>query len=71
MPETRYITEYNYPLDIPASEKTVAKAEANGWIIQIPYEVSDKELEAELEEMAKKEVLQELTARKIEEIKAR
>ncbi len=67
MPETRYVREYTYPKDLPASEKTLDKAT----IVEIPYEVSDEELEAELEAQAREEVLKELTAKKLKEIKAR
>lgn len=47
MPETRHIEEINYPPDTPDDERTIANAEVNGWITQMPYVVSDEELEQE------------------------
>lgn len=71
MPKTRNRTIYHYPKDTPAVEKTVANAEANDWVERIPYEVSDEELDAELEDQAREEVMAELIRKKKKEIKAR
>jgi len=71
MPETRYNTEYHYPKDLPASKRTVANAKKNGLIVKIPYEVSDEELDAELEERAREEAIKEITREKLAELKVR
>jgi len=67
MSETRYITEYSYPEDLPAKDKIPE----NAVIKQIPYEVSDEQLEAELETQAREEAMAEITAKKKAEIIAR
>jgi len=64
MPKTRYIETYHYPANLPASEKTVANAKANGWIERVAYQVSDEELEREAKVLAEQETLVELAAEK-------
>lgn len=64
---TRYITVYTYPKDMPAKDKVIA----NATITQEPYEVSDEEVEAELKRQAREEALQEITDKKLVEIKSK
>lgn len=67
MPETRYIEEVSYPKGMKAEDKILSSAK----IKQIPYEISDKQLDAELEAKAREEAIVEITAKKKIEIKAR
>jgi len=71
MPETRFTEEYYYPQDIPASEKTVENARTRGWVKQIPYEVSDGQIEAEIEVEAREVAIKKLADKEKAAIRAK
>lgn len=57
MPETRHRTKISYPEGLSGAEKTLDKAT----ITQEPYEVSDEEIEADIEREAKEIAIQRIT----------
>lgn len=67
MSETRYNVEYAYPEGLEAKDRILANATVN----HVTYEVSDAEIESELYDRAREEAIEELTQKKLEQIRAR